>query len=245
MFNSLDETEHLTVIASDFHVIIHATASWHTASARALFTVHIFGPSNLSDRPHSAGYIETRTISAKQDVYSYENYRESSEVYVQRTTTDIAVIEEGDNCNVKTHIVIAPTIFALGTSSANRFSIQLPAMIKAALENSECLVIGDEKTTWSHVHIRDLAELFKMLLKRVASGDGASSETEGILFGESEMHTHLELSQRLARAGEPAWVVGFRSGEERGWMKLVSGGIIEFLRGRSWPLVQSENRLVV
>lgn len=73
-------------------------------------------------------------------------------------------------------------------------------MIKAALEHEgPVIVVGEGKTVWSHVHIRDLAELFKIILKKI---DVVPSGRKGIYFCESGEHTHLEFSQRLARAGK-------------------------------------------
>jgi hypothetical protein len=51
----------------------------------------ISGTSNLSDRPHLAKFIEARTFSDDEDIYTYEKSREA---YYQRTT-DIAVVETG------------------------------------------------------------------------------------------------------------------------------------------------------
>lgn len=196
-------------------VVIHAGAGWHAASARALISgqgarskntgrgvhyLHISGTSNLSDRPHTQGYTETRTFSDEEDIYAYEKYRESFEVYPQRTT-DITVIESGEEFGVSTYIVMAPTIFGLGTGPFNKYSIQLPAMITAALSTGHTIVLGDGQTVWSHIHIEDLAALFLTILENLSTGNEIPHGRKGIYFAETGMHTHLEFSRNLARAG--------------------------------------------
>lgn len=154
----------------------------------------------MSDRPHTAHYVETRTFSNEEDIYSYEKYRESFEKYEQRTT-DVAVVETGEASNVKTYIVIPATIFGRGTGPFNQYTMQLPTMIGAALNSGNCIVVGDGKTVWSHVHIQDLANLFLVILRYMSESDRAPSGRKGIYFCESGSHTHLEFSERLAKAG--------------------------------------------
>jgi nucleoside-diphosphate-sugar epimerase len=151
-------------------------------------------------------YVETRTFSDEEDIYSYEKYRESFEGHPQRAT-DIAVIERGEQLGVRTHVVMAPTIFGLGTGPFNRFSVQLPYMIGAALKTGGCIVAKDGKTVWSHVHVEDVADLFLTLLRGVEQGQEMPHGRKGIYFCESGEHTHLEMSQRLAKAGKELGVL--------------------------------------
>ena len=159
----------------------------------------ISGTSNLSDRPHSANFIEAHTFSDDEDIYSYEKSREAKEVYYQRTT-DIAVVETGEALGVPTYIVMAPTIFGLGTGPFNKWSVQLPAIIADALQSQHVKVIGDGQTTWAQVHIEDLTDLFILLVRRIVDGEHLPSGRQGIYFCETGEHTHLEMAQRLADA---------------------------------------------
>ncbi|RAK72240.1 NAD-dependent epimerase/dehydratase family protein [Aspergillus fijiensis CBS 313.89] len=219
--SDFDELDKLEEIAQGFDVIIHAGAGWHTASARAFLRglaigkrnraghrhphyIQISGTSNLSDRPHSANFIEDHIFSdAEDDIFAYEKAREAREVYYQRTT-DIAVVELGEELGIPTHIVMAPTIFGLSKGLFNRFSVQLPAIIADAVTTGQVKVLGDGQTVWTHVHIDDLARFFVVLLQHIADEDVSReipSGRRGIYFCESGQHTHHEFSQRLADAG--------------------------------------------
>lgn len=202
-------------------VIIHAGAGWHTPSAKALITgqsirkiktnspvhyIQISGTSNLSDRPSTDGYTDTHRFSDAEDIYSFEKYRESREVYHQRTT-DITVVETGEAVGVTTYIIMAPTIYGQGTGPFNRYSIQLPAIIADALQSGTVSVVGKGDTIWSHVHVRDVAGLHMTLLEKICTNVTIPSGRKGIYFCETGEHSHREFSERLARAARELGVL--------------------------------------
>jgi nucleoside-diphosphate-sugar epimerase len=98
-------------------------------------------------------------------------------------------------------------MFGLGTGPFNRFSIQLPYMIAAALKSGSCIVAKDGETVWSHVHVEDVADLFLTVLRNIEQGQEIPHGRKGIYFAESGEHTHLEMSQRLAKAGKELGVL--------------------------------------
>lgn len=205
---------YLSFILTPFTVIVHAGAGWHTPSAKALITgqgarkietgcpvhyIQISVTSNLSDRPHTDGYTDTHQFNDEEDIYSYEKYRESREVYHQRTT-DIAVIETGEALGVTTYVVMAPTIYGQGTGPFNRYSIQLPSLIADAIKSSSVSVLLEGKTIWSHVHVKDVASLHTTLLRHICTDSQIPSGRKGIYFCETGEHSHREFSEMLAKA---------------------------------------------
>ncbi|KAE8138874.1 hypothetical protein BDV38DRAFT_291899 [Aspergillus pseudotamarii] len=214
LVQDFDELNRLEKLGEEFDIIIHAGAGWHTESAKAFLRglavrrstgqqahyIQISGTSNLSDRPHSSNFIETQIFSDEDDIYGYEKSREAKEAYYQRTT-DIAVVETGESLGVATYVIMAPTIFGIGTGPFNKWSVQLPAIIADALKSQHVKVIGNGQTIWTHVHIEDLTDLFALLLRKILDGSDLPSGRRGIYFCETGEHTHLEMAQRLADAG--------------------------------------------
>lgn len=158
----------------------------------------ISGTSNIADRPQTGQYFENHVFSDKSAIYHYEKYRESIEAYHQRTA-DVAVVETGVETGVKTFVIMAPDIFGLGTGPVNRYSIQVPAMMAAALKSGYVGVIGEGETRWDHVHVEDVADLYLILLKAVLSGKHIPEGKRGIYFAESGNHSHRERSAKLAK----------------------------------------------
>ncbi|KAM0438570.1 hypothetical protein ACHAPT_001322 [Fusarium lateritium] len=216
LFDDWDAYSQLERIAEGFDIIIHAGAGWHPGAAKALITgqskrrsetnqqvhyFHLSGTTSLSDYPYTEGWTENRTFSDEEDIYSYLKTRESTKPYKVRET-DILVAEEGESQGVQTYNIMAPTIFGLGSGSFNRYSIQIPVMAHVAIQTGEVSVIGDGETIWSHVHVEDLAMLFMTMLSRTLEGFSIPAGRRGIYFCETGMHTHLELAQRIAKAGK-------------------------------------------
>ncbi|KAJ5128618.1 hypothetical protein N7448_002334 [Penicillium atrosanguineum] len=160
------------------------------------------GTSSIGDHPISKTYIETRELLDTDGVYEYQKVRESKEAYKQRTT-DLAVFNTGIELDIKTTIIMAPTIFGLGTGPVNQLSIQIPALVRQSMEYDQAVVISDGAGGWDHVHIADLAELFEIVLVAVLKGDeDVPYGATGLLFAETGRHTWMEISQGIASAGQ-------------------------------------------
>jgi nucleoside-diphosphate-sugar epimerase len=130
----------------------------------------------------------------------YEKYREDMEEYAQRTT-DLTVVSTGKNFGVPTYIIMSSLIYGFGTGPFNNVSIQIPKLIRAAIENGQPLHVGDGLATWNHVHIADLAALYVIILGKVISGANIPSGKKGIYFSGSGRHTWLGLAQSIGDAG--------------------------------------------
>ncbi|KAK6614274.1 hypothetical protein H4I96_00595 [Botrytis cinerea] len=196
LFNSLEETEFLRKIASGHDIIIYSASGYDTAAAKALVAglgdrkkqsgkevhyIHTTGASSLSDQPTSGKYLEDRIFSDKEDIFAYEKFRQTKQVYPARTT-DIGVIETG-----------------LKLGKFNTLSIQFPMLIRASLKAGQALVIGDGKGVWSYVHIDDLAKLYIILLQKILDGEKVPMG-EQILFAETGTFSWIDASQAIADA---------------------------------------------
>jgi nucleoside-diphosphate-sugar epimerase len=112
------------------------------------------------------------------------------------------VFRTGIDLAVKTTIIMAPTIFGIGTGPVNRLSIQIPALVRQALHYGHGVVVGDGQGEWDHVHIADLVTLFELVLVKVLNGsDDVPYGAKGILFAETGRHTWMDVSKGIAAAG--------------------------------------------
>lgn len=142
-----------------------------------------------------------RVFSDKDNIYSYQKEREAKQVYPQRTT-DIAVVETGLATGVKTHIIMSPTIYGLGTGSFNRLSIQIPTIIRGSIKNKEVGVVGEGKELWGYVHIEDLGPLYELILSKIITGGEAEVPfgEKGLIFSATGHFSWREASQGVADA---------------------------------------------
>ncbi|KAI0490502.1 NAD dependent epimerase/dehydratase family protein-like protein [Xylaria cf. heliscus] len=230
LYKGIDDFETATAVAAQHDVVISATVSYHTPSVRALLEglaqrkranpgsepllIHSSGTSNVSSRPISGAWLDNdspkgRTFDdAVDDVYGYEVARNAKEPFMQRTT-ELGVIDAGLELGVHTLIVMAPTVYGVGSGHFNKRSVQVPAFVATALDHGRAVVIGNGEGVWNHVHVQDLAALYEILALRVLDGKGADlpSGKKGIIFATAGQHTWSDIARGVARAGHEAGVL--------------------------------------
>ncbi|KAF5540411.1 NAD dependent epimerase dehydratase family [Fusarium napiforme] len=215
LFSNLDDTAFLTEVASTHDIVIHAANGYHVPSAEAFIRglaqrkrqtgrdvhyIHNSGTSNFGDRPVSKAYIETKVFSDKDDVYTYEKMRESIEPYHQRTA-DVAVFELGEKLGVKTYIICSPLIYGRGKGLFNKSSIQIPTMVRAALERGRAMYAGDGLGVWDHTHVEDIAALYTLILRKIVEDEDVPFGREGFFFANHGKQSWLDIAKEIARVG--------------------------------------------
>jgi nucleoside-diphosphate-sugar epimerase len=154
----------------------------------------------VADQPLTKRYTENGyPFSDKDDIFSYEKMRDEITPYAQRTS-DIVVTEVGQEYNVNTYILMSPSIFGTSTNPLHEFA-QTSGLIRASLKLGQTPVVGDGSATWDHVHIIDVARLYKLIVTKILHGVTIPKGKKGIYFIQSGHHSWLELSQRVAEAG--------------------------------------------
>lgn len=166
----------------------------------------------MGDRPITNTYREPRVFSDEEDIYTYQRGREDNEKYPQRTT-DLVVFEKGEAANIKTYILMSPTIYGIGSGFFNRTSIQIDAIMRAARRVGYTPVMGTGAAEWDHVHIEDLVELYELVLAGILAGKDLPSNKKGIYFNETGHHPWREISERIAKTGKELGYL--QSGEVR------------------------------
>ncbi|KAF4955410.1 hypothetical protein FGADI_4590 [Fusarium gaditjirri] len=215
LFTDLDDADFLIKVASTHDIIIHAANGYHIPSAQAFIHglaqrkqqtgrevhyIHNSGTSNFGDRPVSKVYTKERVFSDKDDVYAYEKMRDGIEPYHQRTA-DVTVFELGEELGVKTHIICSPLIYGRGTGLFNKSSIQIPMMVRAALERGRAMYAGDGLGVWDHTHVEDIAALYNLILANIIAKKNVPFGKEGFFFANHGKQSWLDIAKEIARIG--------------------------------------------
>jgi nucleoside-diphosphate-sugar epimerase len=153
----------------------------------------------MGDQPLTGKYHEVNTFTDKSNIYAYQKYRESLQVYPQRTT-DLVTVETGLQVGVPTTIIMSPTIYGVGSGAFNKLSIQVPTMMRSAIKSGQASVIGEGKGIWDYVHVADLARLYELLVLKVISNEQVPIGERGILFSAAGRYSWRELSENIAQA---------------------------------------------
>lgn len=170
---------------------------------RKSYFLQTSGHGSIGDHPITNRYLETRSLSDKEDdVYSYLLKREGMETFPQRTT-DIAVVQIADALNIPCYIIMAPKIFGMGTGPFNKLSIQLPQMIRVALKSGQAELIGDGQGVWSHIHVEDLAMLYETIIQKIIiQKQGIPSGKSGVYFATSGEDTWESNALEIGKVGK-------------------------------------------
>lgn len=187
VYEGLDDIEKTETVASQHDVVISMTLGFHAASAQALlrglaqrkaatgrdvYMVHLSGASNLAEQPVTQAYVEDRELDdVADDIYAYERMREELRPYHQRTT-ELEAIDKGLKLGVKTLVMMPPLIYGKGTGLFNRSSVQIPVYVEAALQYGKGVVVGDGEGQIDHVHVRDLAALYELVVREILDNGG-------------------------------------------------------------------------
>jgi nucleoside-diphosphate-sugar epimerase len=153
--------------------------------------------------PLSGRFIESRIFSDKDDIYSYEQGRESQVPYPQRTT-ELTIINTAETLNVKAYVVFNPIIYGIGLGHFNKFSFQIPLLIMKALAQRQAIVVDNGDGIWGHVHIEDLVDLYLLILEKIllSKAEGISVNRKGIYCSEAGENTFLDISKEIGKAGK-------------------------------------------
>ncbi|KAI1425913.1 NAD dependent epimerase/dehydratase family protein-like protein [Xylaria sp. FL1777] len=222
VYKDLDDLETTTAVAAQHDVVISTTLGYHTPSARAIqeglaqrkranpgsepWFIHTSGTSNISSRAVSGAWLDNDSPQGgifddvADDIYGYEVARNAKESYIQRTT-ELAVVDAGLGLDVRTLVVMAPTIYGVGTGLFNKRSVQIPAFAATALDYGRAVVLGDGEGEWDNVHVQDLAALYEILaLRALEKGKDLPWGKKGIIFASVGRFTWGDVARGVARA---------------------------------------------
>lgn len=95
-------------------------------------------------------------------------------------------------------IVIVPTMIYGEGLGLKKESIQVPMLLKAAMEKQAGVYIGKGENRWSNVHIEDLAALYVLALEKAKPGSYFFAEN-----GESSLKDiAVSISKRIGKPGQ-------------------------------------------
>lgn len=117
------------------------------------------------------------------------------------------MIEKGRALNVPTYILMSPLIYGIGTGLFNKQSIQIPAMVRGALQAGGAEVVGDGRQRWGNVHIVDLGRLYELISGRVLEPGGVLPGKRGVYFTIAGEHRWMDIAEGIGRVGRALGVL--------------------------------------
>jgi len=131
---------------------------------------------------------------------------------------DLELLKADSEGYIRAYFVLPSTIWGIAEGVLvergiqNPHSQQVPMLVRASLGRGRAGMVGKGLNVWPNVHIKEVAELYMLLVDRVLQDpDEVPHGREGFYFGENGEHTFYELSRAI---GEGLVAIGKSSDAE-------------------------------
>ncbi|KAI9350798.1 hypothetical protein BDR26DRAFT_930103 [Obelidium mucronatum] len=207
-FQGLDATTELTDICSRFDIVVNAAdACDHVESSRAILAGLVLakkdGKRGVLIHVSGTGVIMDNGLGAPSEtVYRDTDYELLAKLDPLQPHRDVdLIVADAAAGQIKTVTVVPPLVYGEGLGKFKTWSSQVPGLIRRALKRGQAEYIGEGQGKWSHVHVQDLAQLFSILVNKLAENpESVESGDKGYVFAESGELSWKELAQGVADA---------------------------------------------
>jgi len=210
--------------------------------------IHTSGTSVLSDDAHGA--FATQTIYDDSNPDQIESLPDTQ----MHRNVDLEIVRADKEGYLKSYIIMPSTIWGMANGILveqgiqNRHSVQVPYLIRVALQRGRAGMVGEGKNIWPDVNVEELADLYLLLFNTILTDPNTPHGREGYYFGESDEHTLYEVGKAIGEAlvelgksdnPEPS---SFTKEEQKGLPDVDSNSRCRATRSRSigWKPVKTK-----
>ena len=147
-----------------------------------------------------------------------------------RRNIDLKVLEAAST-GIQSCVIIPSLIYGYGLG-LQKNSIQVPFLVRNAIENNSVQIVGQGLNAWSNIHIEDLVNLYLLALENAPAGS--------FYFAENGEATFFEIAQSISTRLSistiehlPAATAADRWGMARALFSLGSNSRVRAVRARS------------
>lgn len=210
---SLDDADTLMREARACDAVVNAASSDHAGAVQALVAA-LEGSSKLLLHTSGSSIVGDDACGSRgtETVFDEEGPLVVSPAKQPRRDIDLQVLGAASR-GVRAVVICPSLIYGIGRG-LNPNSVQVPFLAANAREHGAVQVVGEGLNVWSHVHIDDLVELYRLALADAPAG--------AFYFAENGEASFREIGNALARRlglpgveALPAEVAAERWGESR------------------------------
>ncbi|OJK04582.1 hypothetical protein ASPACDRAFT_38142 [Aspergillus aculeatus ATCC 16872] len=222
LVSGLDDADGLARAASSHDIVVNVATGFHVAATKALIQglskrreqtgrdvhfLHLSGTTCVSVSSITPSSFELRTFSDQDDdIFNYEQTRDSQEAYAQRTA-EVTAIQTSESLGVKAYVVMPPLVYGRGSGWFKKQSHQIPTLIRNAIASGFAEHVDTGEAQLGHVHVEDLARLYVTLVARILSGEEIPYGQNGYYFANTGSHKWLDVTTRIGKAGHDMGVL--------------------------------------
>ncbi|THH29008.1 hypothetical protein EUX98_g5181 [Antrodiella citrinella] len=213
--SSTDDEDLVQKLASEAHVVISAADSDNLPATKAILRGMKDRHSKTGDVPsliHTSGTgaLTTYDKGLKVGTNVYDDSDVQSMASLPPTqphrNVDLAIVAADKEGYIKSYIVLPSTIYGIAhhalakAGASNLYSVQIPALIKAAIARGASGVVGKGVPIWPNVDTDDVSDLYSLIFDGILKNDPAVGHGEnGYYFGINGDHTWNDLAKEIGR----------------------------------------------
>lgn len=191
VIGSLDDASVIEEQVKKNDIVVNTADVDHVPSAEAIeralvgkkeqtILVHTSGTSIIGDdlrkgkKPSTKVYYDDKSIDEINTLDHDQPHRPVDEIILR-------INEKNPNAKV---VVICPSaIFGVSDGYDKIISAQVPLLINLSVANKQAFSVYDGNYIWSHVHVKDLGELYVLLIDKLLKGEPVPQGKKGYYFG--------------------------------------------------------------
>jgi nucleoside-diphosphate-sugar epimerase len=190
VMGELDDSCLLKQEASMADMVINTANADHLGAVEALISgltqsgkrlIHTSGTSIVGD--DARGDFCSEVIFSEETLLAIDPRKQA------RRDIDLRVIDAAKQ-NVHSAVIIPSLIYGHGTG-INKQSIQVPFLVKNALEVGSVQIVGKGLNTWSNIHIDDLVNLYLAVSEQAPAGS--------FYFAENGEAAFIDVAEAISR----------------------------------------------
>jgi len=114
---------------------------------------------------------------------------------------DLEVLKAGESGEIDAVIVAPPMIYGVADAPVNQHSVQVPTLIKTALEKSHAVQTGKGENVWNNVFIGDLANFYILLFDTIWNAKDVTPyvNRNGYYFCENGENQIGDITKKIAQ----------------------------------------------
>ncbi|KAH7104121.1 NAD(P)-binding protein [Auriculariales sp. MPI-PUGE-AT-0066] len=155
--------------------ILRGAKKVHERTGKRIIYIHTSGTGLVTDK--ATGNL---TAAAKGTVYDDGKVDDICAIDVNgpHRNVDLEIFEAGKDGYVNAYIIAPATIYGTGEGPVRRISQQIPNLVRAMLKRGRGFYVGEGTNVWPGVHIRDMGELYALVLTKALSEDAVANKED-------------------------------------------------------------------
>lgn len=190
VIGDLDSTTLLAQQVQVSDLVISAADASHLASVQNIAQV-LAEKSTKTIYVHTAGTsvicdeLAPQKPAAKiySDIDDIDAINLLPESQPHRKVDKLALEIQDQNPQTTVAIISPSTIFGKSDGYDHQYSAQIPLLVDLTLKNKRAFLVYEGKDLWSHIHIKDLGELYWLVISRLIDGEQLPTGKLGYYFG--------------------------------------------------------------